>query len=572
MRIAMFKSRILDKNKGWQGQNWVLPGLLLLMSAILLLAGLSIRSLWGSEGRWTEVVREMIRSGNYFLPTINGKVYFDKPLLSYWAILPFSSKGIVTEASSRLPSAISGIGAVLLTFAIGRRLFGSRAGAISAMLLLTSVMFILWSRTASAEMLNLFTIWLALWVFLTDDYRNRLAPIASLYILGAIAAFCKGLVGPAVIFTSIGFCSTVELFVDLKGKSLSRNTILQGISHRFCWLLSRGGALGILAGTALFAALLLAPVVSTGSWQSVNLMWRENVLRFFLPFDHIEPPYIYLKYIPLFFAPWTLFLIASLFELKKLTLVRSSRWIVLVALAIFIFYTSSGSRRSYYILPILPALAIISGGTIDGWLKGEGFPKNWIIQTAFFATSLILLVAGAGVICAYFYTRIPGHISQLAVGAVSIAGAIMSTQLFFQKERIKAFVILFAIVFVVEFWGVTVGMALGEKERTLRPFSQKVGYLLRDVKDGKIALYQVEDSSLIYYLNRSPLKSLSNLEELKVFLDRNPDGFLIANRSAASTFQGAMLTGKLTPILVENTNARKRDDPLALFALSKGEN
>jgi 4-amino-4-deoxy-L-arabinose transferase-like glycosyltransferase len=253
-------------------------------------------------------------------------------------------------------------------------------------------------------------------------------------------------------------------------------------------------------------------------------------------------------------------------------LVRSSRWIVLAALAIFIFYTASGSRRSYYILPILPALAIITGSVIDGWLKGESLLRNWIIQTASFATSLILLVAGVGVIYAYFGTKIPGHISQLAVGAVSIAGAIMSIGLFLQKKRVEGFVILFAVVFVVELWGVTIGMAIGEKERTLRPFSQRVGYLLSDVKDSKIALYQVEDSSLIYYLNRSPLKSLSNLEELKVFLDRNPDGFLIANRSAASTFQGQILPGKLTSILVENTSVRKRDDPLALFTLSKGEN
>ena len=189
-------------------------------------------------------------------------------------------------------------------------------------------------------MLNLFVVWLALWIFLSDDYRNRPMPIISLYILGAIAAFCKGLVGPAVIFTSIGFCSTVELFMDLKRKDFAMNLFVEYAFHRFRWVLSWPGMLGIFAGCALFIGLLLAPVVSTGSWQSVNLMWKENVLRFFLPFDHIEPPYIYLKYIPLFFAPWTLLLIASLLEIKKLLQVGSSRWIVLVsACDLYILYS-----------------------------------------------------------------------------------------------------------------------------------------------------------------------------------------------------------------------------------------
>ena len=75
----------------------------------LFLSGLSLRSLWGSEGRWAVVAREMMQTGNYFLPTINGQVYFDKPLLSYWAIIPFSWFTGVTETSARLPGALAGL-------------------------------------------------------------------------------------------------------------------------------------------------------------------------------------------------------------------------------------------------------------------------------------------------------------------------------------------------------------------------------------------------------------------------------------------------------------------------------
>src|SRR5262249_49762572 len=55
----------------------------LLLAASLFLIKLGDRSLWGSEGRWSEVTREMQLTQNYFWPTINGRVYYDKPLLSY---------------------------------------------------------------------------------------------------------------------------------------------------------------------------------------------------------------------------------------------------------------------------------------------------------------------------------------------------------------------------------------------------------------------------------------------------------------------------------------------------------
>jgi hypothetical protein len=97
------------------GQKWTFAdyaalAVLVAAAIILFFPGLSLRSLWGSEGRWAVIAREMMLSGNYFLPTINGIVYFDKPLLSYWAIIPFSLISGVTEASARIPGVLAGIG------------------------------------------------------------------------------------------------------------------------------------------------------------------------------------------------------------------------------------------------------------------------------------------------------------------------------------------------------------------------------------------------------------------------------------------------------------------------------
>ncbi len=544
--------------------------LLIILSTVLLFTGLSIRSLWGSEGRWAEIAREMILSGNYFLPTINGIVYFDKPLLSYWAILPFSLNGTVTEASSRLPSAISGVGVILLTLVIGRRLFGGKTGMVSATLLSTSAMFVLWSRTASAEMLSLFMVWLAFWVFLASDYgRGHTAYIVLLYIVGAVASFCKGPVAPAVIFTSLGFYSSIETLISAKKEGFARATFRKSVSLEFRWIFSWQGLWGMFAGSFIFTLLLLLPVITTGSWESVQLMWRENVLRFFRPFDHIEPPYVYLKYIPLFFTPWVFFLIASFWEINKWEQAKPRRWILLITTAIFIFFTCSGSRRSYYILPILPALAIITGKTIDDWLSGDSFSKKLVVHVAALLTSTLLLLTGIGLLYAYFRIEFPHHISQLALGTTAIVSAIASILFFCRGKLPQGFITLFILIFIVELWGFTVGMAIGESKRTLREFSQKVSTHLKDVNDNKIAIYQVQDSAFIFYLNRKPLTYLGNKKELEQFIIKNPDGFVITNLGIASTPGGlGSYLHKMSPAVVEKSVPTKKDDPLALFALS----
>ena len=59
----------------------------MILAAILFFARLGARALWSSEFRWAEIAREMRLTGNYFWPTINGRLYYDKPLASYWLVL-----------------------------------------------------------------------------------------------------------------------------------------------------------------------------------------------------------------------------------------------------------------------------------------------------------------------------------------------------------------------------------------------------------------------------------------------------------------------------------------------------
>src|SRR5690349_19644715 len=59
----------------------------LALAAVMFFARLGARALWSSEFRWAEIAREMLLSSRYFWPTINGHVYYDKPLGSYWLVI-----------------------------------------------------------------------------------------------------------------------------------------------------------------------------------------------------------------------------------------------------------------------------------------------------------------------------------------------------------------------------------------------------------------------------------------------------------------------------------------------------
>ncbi|MDR2018459.1 MAG: glycosyltransferase family 39 protein [Syntrophobacterales bacterium] len=512
----------------WSSRDWVFFILVAMAGAILLLSGLSVRSLWGSEGRWAVIVREMLSTGNYFLPTINGEVYFDKPLLSYWIIALFASPGGVTEAVSRLPSAFAGVAAVLVTFSIGRRLFDTRTAVLSGGLLLTSIMYILWSKTASAELLNVLSIWLMLWAFVTGGVDGKLTKLILLYCFGAVSAFLKGPVAPAVGFSVIGFYSLVMLLTPFATRKPSFQNVPRAFLIHFKWIISWQGLISILASLLLFAALLLAPVIITGSWQSVELMWRENFLRFFRPFDHVEPPYVYLKYTLLFFLPWTLLLIGALWHAKEWLANRANWWTPLAGLAIFLFFTASGSRRSYYILPLVPALALITGKALTDWLARPVQDSSRTMNAAALATAALPSLAGMALLCSYFIKEMPHHLAQILVGILAIIGSLSAIFLLKKRRRLHGLILLFLLVFGVELWSFTGGMAAMEEMRTFRVFCREAAAELKGIPDSRLALFPGGDSSLIFYLNRGRLRTLGGVEDVAKFRKEFPDGFIIS--------------------------------------------
>ncbi|MCX8110718.1 MAG: glycosyltransferase family 39 protein [Syntrophorhabdaceae bacterium] len=534
----------------------------------MMLPGLSIRSLWGSEGRWAVIAREMMESGNYFLPTINGMVYFDKPLLSYWVIIPFSLKSGVTESAVRMPSALSGILACIIVFLIGKRLFDSKTGFISGILLLTTVMFLFWARHGSADMFNLLFIWIMFLFFTTGGIEGRFLNLMAIYIAGAISSFFKGPAGASVVFFSICFYSFILLLINLQQRGLFYKNVKEEFLKQFRWVASWRGMTSISIGVGVFFILLFLPVWITGSWESVRLMWRENIERFFRPFDHIEPAYAYIKHIAVFTLPWTILVAASFFRIKNLWREWSGRYIILVSSGIFIFFLLSGSRRSYYILPLIPGLMIIVGKMIKDWLEGT---SSYVLKAASILSALLISLSGIALAYAYLKMDDLRHISQIFLPPFLVLAGITSIFFFYRDKKKKGLVLLFLTFFIFEVWIFNTGMAITEKQRgSLKVFSLEAKEAIKTIDKEKVVIFKDISSSVIFYLNMGRIKEIHTKEDLMEFRKTHPDGLVIADMKNLDALKDNRGCISLEPIIVEKKQ-KEKEERLALFRFRKQE-
>jgi len=152
------------------------------------------------EGRYAEIPREMVASGDWVTPRLDGLKYFEKPALQYWATA--SAFLLLGEHAwtARLWSALCGFLGLALTFVLGRRLYGERAGQLAALVQASSLLYIAMARITTLDMSLCFTLELAmaaLAVLVSADERGRSSLSLSLLLgLGvALAVLTKGLIG-----------------------------------------------------------------------------------------------------------------------------------------------------------------------------------------------------------------------------------------------------------------------------------------------------------------------------------------------------------------------------------------
>jgi 4-amino-4-deoxy-L-arabinose transferase-like glycosyltransferase len=355
-------------------------------AAVVLFGFLGTHDIWTQEHRWADIVMGMFYRNDFLHPYLNDVNYYDKPLLSYWLIAGFSYlTGLYSTWALRLPSALAGLLAIYSIYRLGTNLKDKQLGMLSGWMLLTTFYFIFWARTSSADMLNMAGSLFAVSWYFEKKQQPSFLNYSIFFLIIALTSLCKGLIGVVIPFLAV--------LPDLISKNEWKKHL------RLSFFLSMIPAL-IIYMLPFWAS---AHFDNGSAYQEngLYLVYRENILRYFQPFDHKGPIYTYLIFLPVYLLPWTLFFIPALFSLKSRwkNMSDSSKWMLWSVVILFLFMTLSGSRRNYYVLPLVPFAILL---TADWILQQQKYIK---VAGNFTLGALALMVLVFNVLQPMYYAN-----------------------------------------------------------------------------------------------------------------------------------------------------------------------
>ncbi|HLW70207.1 MAG TPA: glycosyltransferase family 39 protein [Candidatus Binataceae bacterium] len=482
------------------------------LAAILFFARLGTRALWASEFRWAEIAREMLVTHNYFWPTLNGHVYYDKPLGSYWLVIAATwLTGGMNEAAARIPCAVAGLIAVALVILLTRRLYDLRTGVFAAAVLATSFSFVFFSRHASADVETVAGELAALTLFLRYQHRPIGWWILALWIIMALTSLTKGLLGFVLPLLVIGVYSS---FAD-GWNSFTGGMLLGSLSDRIGYALERHRwffnwrtPIAIAVAASIYYWPFAISHEQTGSAKGLAMVYRENVVRYFAPFDHVGPIYLYTYVIFALMAPWSVYLPAALAHAHRAnqearTERDRDRFVLSFFWATFIFFTLAGSRRSYYLLPILPAAAILVARLLAEPLDRLSRTARILLKLGFAAIVIAVTVSSLAFLPPRLfmpdpYALLPNAPERGVLAVYWIGSALALCWALRRLTSARVFFATATVAWLFMFYFFVFAMPAGDAWRGEKPFAYRIRDLI-GADTAALAFYRV--GGPVYYLD-----------------------------------------------------------------------
>jgi 4-amino-4-deoxy-L-arabinose transferase-like glycosyltransferase len=468
------------------------------------------------EGRYAEIPREMVASGDWITPRLNDIKYLYKPPLQYWATATAFTAFGEHHWTARLWPALTGFLGVLFTAFATTRLFGRQAGLIAGAVLGGSL---LWNVIGHINTLDMgVSFFLAAAVFalclaqrddasLRQDPRESRRWLDGAWVLLALAVLSKGLIGLALpVFVVVAYA---------------------------LWQRDLGFILRIRPGRGL--AILLA---ITAPWFVAVSLANPEFARFFFIHEHFErfltkthgryqPPWYFIPILLAGMLPWLGGLAQGLIAGVRREPGRRfqpRRFLFLWAVLVFAFFSVSGSKLSSYILPIFPALAALIGLYLS---EGAGTRRiGWLALPA-------TLIGGVCLLLVPFVTRFASEKVPVALyeayqpwlyggAAALLLAGLAAFRLGRQGRSVAA---AYALAFGG--FGFGQGILLGHDKLAVANSAHDVAATIRPQLAPDTPFFSVDtyDQSLQFYLKRTTTM-VAYRDELAFGISREPHKFI----------------------------------------------
>lgn len=477
--------------------NAVKRGLLLwlaLLAALAFFRAAATRSLWSpDEGRYAEIGREMLATGDWIVPRLNAVRYFEKPPLVYWSIAASLGAFGLNEFAARLPILLSALALLAGTIWLGRLTASRRAGALAALMLAASPMVftlgqvvILDVPLAALVTLSLCCAWRGLSVAAPAAEPGWARwPLASAGLL-ALATLAKGPI--AVVIAGLVLLP-----------------VLVSPAHRPA--VRAAPWIGMLA---VYLAIAVPWFVLIGRTNPEFLKFffiHEHFDRY-LKAGHARPggPFYFVPVLVLGLFPWSCLAPAALAARPSFApgagrMLAAWFWLPLI------FFSLSRSKLPPYVLPVFPPAAVLIGAGLDAALEAapRALPRRlFIAGVAVVALLLVAVIFKAITLDTAYYhdlavIRLPALVPLSICALLALAAAVS-----FARDGIRAALELLGAMTLLGLIGVTLIAPYYEPQKDSRVLAAEIA--ARRKPGERVAIYgTLESSSALPFYLREPV-------------------------------------------------------------------
>jgi 4-amino-4-deoxy-L-arabinose transferase-like glycosyltransferase len=324
--------------------------------------------------------RLMIESGDWLTPHAPDEMPLNKPPLTYWLIGAAYKLFGANFGSARLPSVLAALCVLGIVYSFGTRLYGKRAGLLAVAVLATSFLFLSFARLAMSDMLlTLFvTGAMACFILVLNTPGSSSTGLALCgYAALALGVLAKGPVAIVLVAAPIG----LELGLRRSREDLKKLRLFPGL-----------GLLVLIA-----APYFLAVYARSGAAPLWFFFLGENLQRFTGSIYGASGRPVWFE-LPAFFsdfAPWSVLVPCALwFDWRgRANASRATRPLYLWLVSTIVLFSLSSFKLDYYLLPAMPAAALIVAPWIANAEVGPRFMRRVVVVFLVLCSATLVVIA-----------------------------------------------------------------------------------------------------------------------------------------------------------------------------------